>query len=102
MQAAAVLDEADIVQHAPVLTHRFTAAQAAVAVAPTYRTVAPEGPSHEPTFVAEALLAGLSVGTGRGRTKKAAEQEAARMALEAWPAIEPAVMAAVATPADRE
>ena len=79
-----------------------TRAQAAVAVAPTYRTVAPEGPSHEPTFVAEALLAGLSVGTGRGRTKKAAEQEAARMALEAWPAIEPAVMAAVATPADRE
>ena len=34
LQAAAVLDAADIVQHAPVLTDRFTAAQAAVAAIP--------------------------------------------------------------------
>ncbi len=79
-----------------------TRAQAAVAVAPTYRTVATEGPSHEPTFVAEALVAGLPVGTGRGRTKKAAEQEAARAALEAWSTIVPAVAAAVATPGSRD
>ena len=34
LQAAAVLDAADIVQHAPVLTDRFTAAQAAVTAIP--------------------------------------------------------------------
>ena len=34
LQAAAVLDAADIVQHAPVLTDRFTTVQAAVAAIP--------------------------------------------------------------------
>jgi ribonuclease-3 len=77
-------------------------AQAAVGVAPTYRTVATEGPSHEPTFVAEAVIARLPVGTGRGRTKKAAEQEAARAALDAWDAIAPALAAAVADPGHRD
>ncbi|MGY1722522.1 ribonuclease III [Blastococcus sp. SYSU DS0533] len=47
--------------------------------APTYQ-VDDEGPDHAKTFRAEVLLAGIVRGTGTGRTKKAAEQEAAEAA----------------------
>ncbi|WP_346619682.1 ribonuclease III [Blastococcus montanus] len=47
--------------------------------APVYR-VDDEGPDHAKTFTAAVLLAGLVRGTGHGRTKKAAEQEAAEAA----------------------
>ena len=42
-----------------------------------------EGPPHDRRFVCSATIAGEQVGIGRGSTKKAAEQEAARQALEA-------------------
>jgi ribonuclease-3 len=47
--------------------------------APSY-VVEDEGPDHAKTFTAEVLLAGTVYGQGRGRTKKAAEQEAAEAA----------------------
>ncbi|MCZ2859839.1 ribonuclease III [Blastococcus sp. VKM Ac-2987] len=50
--------------------------------APIYR-VDDEGPDHAKTFSAAVLLAGLVRGTGTGRTKKAAEQEAAEAAWRA-------------------
>jgi ribonuclease-3 len=37
---------------------------------------------HERTFTAAALIDGVQAGVGRGRSKKSAEQEAAREALE--------------------
>jgi ribonuclease III len=40
------------------------------------------GPDHERRFRATVSVDGDAVGTGEGRSKKAAEQEAARMALE--------------------
>ena len=40
-----------------------------------------EGPPHDRTFTAAALLEGEEVGVGRGRSKKDAEQEAAKEAL---------------------
>ena len=40
-----------------------------------------DGPPHERTFSVSASVAGEVVGEGVGRTKKAAEQEAARAAL---------------------
>ncbi len=44
--------------------------------------VTDEGPDHEKTFFAEVAVAGRVRGRGTGRTKKAAEQEAAAHAIE--------------------
>lgn len=48
---------------------------------PQYRIEVVEGSSHEPVFVAVALVDGEVVGRGRGLTKKAAHQEAAAEVL---------------------
>ncbi|MGM9662891.1 MAG: ribonuclease III [Oscillospiraceae bacterium] len=47
-----------------------------------YRMVREYGPDHCKTFVAEALVDGAAVSTGEGRSKKEAEQMAAKAALE--------------------
>ena len=51
-------------------------------VTPGYRTVQVTGPDHAHTFVVEAVLGDRILGTGSGSSKRAAEQEAARDALE--------------------
>ncbi len=43
----------------------------------SYRLISEEGPDHDKKFVVEAEIGGISYGKGTGRTKKAAEQEAA-------------------------
>ena len=48
-----------------------------------YATVAEVGPPHDLTFEVQAAVDGEVVGQGTGRTRKAAEQEAAMRALEA-------------------
>jgi ribonuclease-3 len=48
-----------------------------------YEVSAEHGPPHERTFEVAAMVGGRQVGTGAGRSKKHAEQEAARVALEA-------------------
>jgi ribonuclease III len=48
---------------------------------PSYTVVEESGPDHEKRFVSEIAIAGLTHGRGEGRTKKAAEQEAAMQAL---------------------
>jgi len=48
-----------------------------------YAVSAEEGPPHDRVFTVEATVAGVEVGQGQGRSKKDAEQEAARVALEA-------------------
>ena len=47
-----------------------------------YAVTAEEGPPHDRTFEVSALISGRPVASGRGKSKKAAEQEAARLALE--------------------
>lgn len=47
-----------------------------------YRMVREYGPDHSKTFVAEALVNGEALSTGEGRSKKEAEQMAAKAALE--------------------
>jgi ribonuclease-3 len=47
---------------------------------PEYRT-SRDGPDHAPTFVADVLVDGEVLGTGSGRSKKAAAQAAAQQAL---------------------
>ncbi|MGN6189782.1 MAG: ribonuclease III family protein [Conexibacter sp.] len=49
----------------------------------SYTVTIEEGPPHDRVFTVEALVAGVEVGQGQGRSKKDAEQEAARVALEA-------------------
>jgi ribonuclease-3 len=46
-----------------------------------YTTLSVEGPPHSRTFTCAALIDGEQLGTGRGTTKKAAEQQAAKQAL---------------------
>jgi len=50
---------------------------------PRYLTVRETGPDHEKTFEVNLSIHGDVVGTGVGRTKKEAEQQAARQALDA-------------------
>jgi ribonuclease-3 len=48
-----------------------------------YTVLEVEGPPHDRRFVCAAHIGGAQLGIGRGSTKKAAEQEAARQALDA-------------------
>ncbi|HEY2936025.1 MAG TPA: putative dsRNA-binding protein [Gaiellaceae bacterium] len=48
-----------------------------------YQVLEAEGPPHDRTFVCAVLVDGDQLGSGRGKTKKDAEQEAAREALVA-------------------
>jgi ribonuclease-3 len=48
----------------------------------SYSVLEAEGPPHDRRFTCAALIDGDQLGVGSGRSKKAAEQEAARQALE--------------------
>ena len=50
--------------------------------APTYRTIHESGPDHQKAFEVEVLVKGRVLGTGSGSTRKDAEQQAARQALD--------------------
>ncbi len=49
---------------------------------PQYRVVREEGPDHAKEFVIEVYLDSRKMGEGRGRSKKVAEQQAARQAVK--------------------
>jgi ribonuclease III len=51
-------------------------------LAVTYTVVSVEGPPHDRRFTCAATIEGETFGTGEGASKKAAEQTAARQALE--------------------
>jgi ribonuclease-3 len=55
--------------------------QAASRPLPAYRIALETGPDHEKRFHVDAVVDGAVVASGAGRTKKEAEQEAARLAL---------------------
>ncbi len=50
--------------------------------APEYRVISESGPPHDKIFVTEAYIERKPMGQGSGRTKKQAEQKAARQALQ--------------------
>lgn len=52
------------------------------ALTPEYKLVSSEGPDHDKTFNVEVLVVGEIFGMGIGKSKKNAEQEAARQALQ--------------------
>lgn len=57
-------------------------AQSRMRATPRYRVVAEYGPDHSKTFEVETDLRGEVVGRGAGRSKKDAEQAAAKLALD--------------------
>ena len=63
-------------------TQLLELAQSRFKATPRYRVVAENGPDHAKVFVVELDLRGESLGRGSGRSKKDAEQAAARPALE--------------------
>jgi len=48
----------------------------------SYEVTLEQGPPHERTYVVAAVVDGRALGSGSGRSKKSAEQEAARLAVE--------------------
>ncbi len=56
--------------------------QARFGAAPTYRVLGATGPDHDKRFTIEASLGSKIFGVGQGRSKKDAEQEAAKAAFE--------------------
>ncbi|MGE0200972.1 MAG: ribonuclease III [Candidatus Melainabacteria bacterium] len=57
--------------------------QAESGILPQYRTVKESGPAHKRVFSVEVVIDGEVMGFGTGRSKKEAQQHAARTALEA-------------------
>ena len=47
-----------------------------------YEVIDEQGPAHDRIFTCQVLVDGIVMGTGTGSSKKSAEQEAAKMALE--------------------
>ncbi len=62
-------------------------AQATRKETPLYRVVAAEGPEHEKRFTVEVVIGHEVLGRGKGRSKQAAEKQAARHCLEALSAL---------------
>lgn len=62
--------------------------QAEEGILPIYRTIKETGPSHNRTFYIEVSINGETVGHGVGKSKKEAQQQAARQALEVLNALE--------------
>ena len=69
-------------------------AQAAWKASPTYRIVGESGPDHDRIFTAEVGIGPVAGGRGEGRTKRSAEQQAARATLESWDQVAAAYEAA--------
>jgi ribonuclease-3 len=80
-------------------------AQSRMRATPRYRVVAEHGPDHSKIFEVETDLRGEVVGHGAGRSKKDAEQAAAKLALDALgrrPAAEAAAPEAAPAPTRAE
>ena len=49
-----------------------------------FEVVSEQGPVHDRTFVVAVMVDGKEIVRAEGRSKKQAEQEASRLALEIW------------------
>lgn len=49
---------------------------------PVYKLLKAEGPDHQRRFTVQVVVAGTTLGTGEGRSKQAAEKQAAQHALD--------------------
>jgi ribonuclease-3 len=77
---------ADCLEHSHMKTDYKTAVQEVIQKNPgenlTYHIISEEGPPHDRVFTAQLRLNSNPISTGSGRTKKAAEQSAAKTALD--------------------
>ncbi|MBN1825656.1 MAG: ribonuclease III [Candidatus Eisenbacteria bacterium] len=73
-----ITQDADHINYKSLLQEKV---QSEKKVHPVYRIRREQGPDHEKTFHVEVTVAGRTLGQGGGRTKKEAEQSAARAAL---------------------
>lgn len=73
--------EADVAPPQDAKTALQEWAQAEKRPLPVYRTVAAEGPSHEPVFLVEVEVEGFPPASARGPSKRAAERAAAAALL---------------------
>ncbi len=55
--------------------------QSELHLTPVYRTITGLGPEHDRSYVIEVMLNNIPLGWGNGRSKQAAEQDAARQAM---------------------
>ncbi|MBI5931639.1 MAG: ribonuclease III [Chloroflexi bacterium] len=55
--------------------------QSELHLTPVYRTITGLGPEHDRSYVIEVTLNNIAIGWGNGRSKQAAEQDAARQAM---------------------
>ena len=60
-------------------------------VSPEYQVLATDGPAHDRLFSVEVRVNGEAVGVGSGRSKRLAEEEAARVALAGMETVAPVV-----------
>ena len=51
---------------------------------PLYKVVSSSGPDHDKTFVSAVFVDDAQVSQGSGKSKQAAQQAAAKVALEKW------------------
>lgn len=79
LQTSASQNRGQLVDSKTLLQER---SQAFYRIAPSYRVVEAWGPEHEKFFRVEIAINGKAVADGYGRSKKEAEQNAARVALE--------------------
>ena len=49
---------------------------------PKYKVLTEKGPEHKKEFTVAVFCRGKKLGTGKGKSKKEAEQKSAKMALE--------------------
>jgi ribonuclease-3 len=56
--------------------------QAEIHITPTYRVIGSEGPEHEKNYIVQVVIGETLMGEGKGRSKRAASQAAAEVALQ--------------------
>ncbi|MCS6808861.1 MAG: ribonuclease III [Bacteroidota bacterium] len=77
-----VMNEASLMRDTNFKSILLEHAQAIGAGTPQYVVVSADGPDHRKNFAIEVLINGVVVGRGSGRSKKDAEQDAAKDAVE--------------------
>ena len=79
-----LLDQVDITgyYHEDYKTNLQEITQTLFKVVPEYKLLRSDGPDHHKIFQVEVIIDGKALATGEGRSKKQAEQQAAKLALE--------------------
>jgi ribonuclease-3 len=75
-------EEETCINYKSRLQHIFQARKGKGKKTPVYTIVEETGPDHKPVFTAEVKVGHILLGTGHGKSKKTAEIEAAKAALE--------------------